>query len=454
LPLQTRLLDGVMAELAEAERTVGDDDGRLEPRHVAGASPRVREVMAAVWRVAGTRTLSLEEIRRVLPRALVAVLSGPWPDAELSLRATEDLVAWTAARFEEEVLMTHRLSPSLFPNAYGFSYPQFQALQGLWPEVFAAKVERRPRSSPNLDTFVGEVPAKKLEAWSLAWTAVAARQKTISVFLAETGLSLSELRRLRQEAPERFPALGSKVTLAVGQHRLSLELAKTWAGFEAQAREDEPFITFGRLVEQWNEDGERASRLGKMSEARYQSLRSRHPEVLHKKERGSAEAQFEKTIAELLSRRPPLSREAFLSSAQQALGPLRPWRLQRLERAYQGGAAEPGQPKGSPSDRSTLPILSIYALAIRAAEPGATWEQAVEPATKVVAARGVSPARDFRPTSSRSLSPRFSRGPSRRPVRRRCGSAESSPWTLPWTSGSSANFIDCVGAPRPRPSPT
>ncbi len=445
LPLEGTMLDHFAGLLASAEKRWGDDDGSLEPRHVAHASEPVRELMAEVYARTGKKTLPLEEIKKQLGHAAARLIEKAGDGSALKREATEAVIAYVAKGYRKQVLIEGRESASNFGSALGFTQKQWKALQAALPDAFpepssvgtppwrldglaaqyaqvvsgeqtrsafmrrtglsAEQLEGLTKKDPRRFPYVEAGEAKELsdsevKALSSRWKElVVSRVAGVEAFLSATTISKSRLNALRDTFPSLFPAPGAATTL--GSTELSEAMATAVGKFARKVQEARPLATVSEIVAEWNSDLAKVNRFGELSDTRYYNLRAKLKDAFPAPVRGEeAKELVEATAKELLAANPGLDFEQLSAKVVDALGPLSPFRLEALRKLVPGKpgrkAAEVHETQssrgGTASLRSTLPVVSLYRLAVRAASPGTTWPEIVERVNAQLEKRGVKGA--------------------------------------------------------------
>lgn len=445
LPLEGTMLDHFAGLLASAEKRWGDDDGSLEPRHVAHASEPVRELMAEVYARTGKKTLPLEDIKKELGHAAARLIEKAGDGSGLKREATEAVVAYLAKGYRTQVLIEGRESASNFGGALGFTQQQWKALQaalpdafpepssvgtpawrldglaaqyarvvggeqtrsaflrrtGLSPEQLAALGQKDPRRFPPVKAGEAkELSDAEVKALSSRWKdTVVSRTAGVEDFLSATSLSKSRLNALRETFPSLFPAPRAATTH--GTTELSEAMAAAVGRFARKVQGARPLATVSEVVAEWNSDLAVVNRFGELSDTRYYNLRAKLKDAFPEPLRGEdAKELVEDTAKALLAEHPGLDFEQLSAKVIDALGPLSPFRLEGLRKLAPG---RPGRRSadvhetqaargGSASLRSTLPVVAMYRLAVRAAAPGTPWPELVERVNAQLEKRGVKGA--------------------------------------------------------------
>ena len=426
------LVDALAAELTAAEKKWGDDDGSLEPRHVAQASQSVKTLMQEVWKETGKKTLSLAELRGHLPAA-VARLVGSDAAPALSRRVSEHAVTWLAREYRQCVLVEGREAPSTFAKARGVTYPQWQVLceefpksfpeldqvgtpawrlEGLaaqWADAHAGKVTRQAflrrtglsladiealsKKHPDLfPPLSAEAPKPlsraRLETLSDQWQAqVVGREVGIERFLADHALSKSALKDLREDHPDLFPAPGTSMPL--NTVALSEDMARAVGRVASRLQKQRPLATVPDIIAEWNGDVTKVNRYGELEPARYYNLRAKFKDAFPTPVRGDeAKAFIEKAAKGILKEAPGLSFEELCDRVTDRVGPLKPSRLKALKSLLPKTTKAVSAP-GSFSLRSTAPVVALYRLAVKAMPPGTPWPEIAARVDEHLRERGV-----------------------------------------------------------------
>lgn len=321
------LVAEVHAALTELEHTLGNGDGVLTPRELAGAPPPLDAIMARVHQALGKKAHPLADVRAALPAAIAELAEQSRRRTggdSLHQRATAEAVTQLAAAYRAEViegggtplafhggqkivsrvwqrirdalpehfptpsaapptaerlaavaelytqLLAGELSTGGFYARAGITAPELRLLQASDPARFP-----RPEGTPSWRTVAGRRDAKALDVPALAraYREVTAGQVSLPSFLETHGLSKHRLAALRAEHPRQFPGIGRwadktpdvVLAQALGQH------AKK--AIDADVLRDVP-----EILSAANADPALVDLFGgPINRSRYEALRSKFP---------------------------------------------------------------------------------------------------------------------------------------------------------------------------------
>jgi adenosylhomocysteinase len=445
----SRALARIVANLRQAEREQGNNDGTLSPRDLAGADPAVRAVMASVWRKLGKRNLPLRSVEKALPGAVAQVLTRRnVPAAVSALRRTvagEAVTAladaWSREGLTGETLARPFQVTRVYPDSWSL-------LKRKLPDLF-------PHPSSSIDTIAaiyGQVVAGRL---------------TPKQFYSATGLTAARLRELQVADPAHFPRISATTNMTLPNLARPLQVeAHLPTGSAAPTRqsmrpdvvaiarrayEADPLVQVDDIVRAINATPGFVKRFGRMNKPRYEGLQREPGSPLPDLTDGTARnrrllGEVEQLVAKGLSEDAVLARMTaryprFTKSRLKTLKKLRPdlfgrkrhqhdvdrrrrdaellsarWRatakpitdiadeLARRDKTWNRSYAhrltkefraelfsELGKPP--PTDayklRKSLPVREVLRLATRVAPPGTDWNRLVRVANGILGERGL-----------------------------------------------------------------